>query len=69
MTPAETEQGRMNIWDKVLTSELNARKSVEEAIASAELAVMAFEARFHADLVAAQKELGKLLDVNYSSAS
>lgn len=61
MTPQETEQGRMNLWDKAFTSALNLGKSVEEAIQTAEKAVEAFEARFHADLVKARKELGALI--------
>lgn len=47
MTLAETEQGRMNIWDKALTTALNLGKDIHEAIGWGEAAVMAFEARFH----------------------
>jgi hypothetical protein len=58
MTPVETEQGRMSLWDKALTATLNMGKPIEEAIHAAEKAVDAFEARFHADLVKFRKELG-----------
>jgi hypothetical protein len=61
MTPNESEQGRMNLWDKAFTSMLNLGKPVEEAIQAAEKAVDAFEARFHADMVKARKELGALI--------
>lgn len=64
MNPQETEQGRMNIWDKALSYTLQGGKSVDEAIQAAERAVEAFEARFHADIVAARKELGSLLNGN-----
>lgn len=49
MTPAESEVGRMSIWDKVLTAALNTGKDIDAAIASAEKAVKAFEDRFHAE--------------------
>lgn len=46
--PAETEMGRMTLWDKCLTAALNAGKDIHEAIQWAETAVDKFEARFHA---------------------
>lgn len=47
MSPEETEIGRMNIWEKCLHAGLAAGHPVQEAIAWAEQAVTAFEARFH----------------------
>jgi hypothetical protein len=61
MTPNDTEQGRMNIWDKAFSFALQGGKDVDAAIQAAEKAVDAFEARFHADMVAARKELGGVL--------
>ena len=61
MNLPETEQGRMNIWDRVLTAALQKGKDIEAAIQDAEKAVDAFEARFHADAVKARKELGDAL--------
>lgn len=68
MNMQETEQGRMNIWDKAFTVVLNAGKTVEEAVQSAEKAVDAFEARFHADVVHARKELGTLVSGDTGAA-
>lgn len=47
MTLQETEQGRMNLWDKALHAALALGKDIHEAINWAETAVTAFEARFH----------------------
>lgn len=48
MTLAETEQGRMTLWDKALTAALNQNKTIDEALEWAHKAVESFEAKFHA---------------------
>jgi hypothetical protein len=62
MTPDETVQGRMNLWDKTFTAAMTTLgKRVEEAIKDADKAVDAFEARFHPDLVKFRQDVGALI--------